>query len=133
MRVWYWPWVRPQCPDKMDDRTCEAAGGVAGALGDGNEPSYPAPPGRIAGAFTAIAGSRNLSSLATVATALLAADCDQALDALMTAVHRHTGGHCHDDMALLLSGTRCVPAQQRQRARAGGCQDVSVPAESSPA
>lgn len=37
-----------------------------------------------------------------MATALLAADCDQALDALMTAVHRHTGGHCHDDMALLL-------------------------------
>jgi hypothetical protein len=37
-----------------------------------------------------------------IATALLAADCDQALDALMTAVHRHTGGHGHDDMALLL-------------------------------
>ena len=37
-----------------------------------------------------------------IATALLAADCDQALDALMTAVHRHTGGSGHDDMALLL-------------------------------
>ena len=37
-----------------------------------------------------------------IATALLAADCDQALDALMAAVHRHTGGHGHDDMALLL-------------------------------
>jgi serine phosphatase RsbU (regulator of sigma subunit) len=37
-----------------------------------------------------------------IATALLAADCDQALDKLMTAVHRHTGGHAHDDMALLL-------------------------------
>jgi sigma-B regulation protein RsbU (phosphoserine phosphatase) len=37
-----------------------------------------------------------------IATALLAADCDQALDTLMTAVHRHTGGHSHDDMALLL-------------------------------
>ena len=37
-----------------------------------------------------------------IATALAAADCDQALDALMTAVHRHTGGHAHDDMALLL-------------------------------
>jgi phosphoserine phosphatase RsbU/P len=37
-----------------------------------------------------------------IATALLAADCDQALDALMTAVHRHTGGHGHNDMALLL-------------------------------
>jgi hypothetical protein len=31
-----------------------------------------------------------------------AADCEQALDTLMTAVHRHTGGHGHDDMALLL-------------------------------
>ena len=37
-----------------------------------------------------------------IATAFAAADCDQALDALMTAVHRHTGGHGHDDMALLL-------------------------------
>ena len=37
-----------------------------------------------------------------IATALLAADCDQALDALLAAVHRHTGGHGHDDMALLL-------------------------------
>lgn len=37
-----------------------------------------------------------------IATALLAADCDQALDTLMTAVDRHIGGHGHDDMALLL-------------------------------
>ena len=37
-----------------------------------------------------------------IATALAAAGCDQALDALITAVHRHTGGHNHDDMALLL-------------------------------
>jgi phosphoserine phosphatase RsbU/P len=37
-----------------------------------------------------------------IATALLAADCDQALDTLMTAVDRHTGGHRQDDMALLL-------------------------------
>jgi phosphoserine phosphatase RsbU/P len=37
-----------------------------------------------------------------IATALLATDCDQALDKLMTAVHRHTGGHRHDDIALLL-------------------------------
>jgi hypothetical protein len=37
-----------------------------------------------------------------IATALLAADCDQALDTLLTAVHRHTGGHGHDDMAVLL-------------------------------
>ncbi len=37
-----------------------------------------------------------------IAAALLAADCDQALDTLLTAVHRHAGGHGHDDMALLL-------------------------------
>ncbi len=37
-----------------------------------------------------------------IATALLAPDCDQALDTLMRAVDRHTGGHVHDDMALLL-------------------------------
>jgi serine phosphatase RsbU (regulator of sigma subunit) len=37
-----------------------------------------------------------------IAAALAAADCEQALDTLMTAVHRHTGGHDHDDMALLL-------------------------------
>ena len=37
-----------------------------------------------------------------IATALLAAGCDQALDTLMTAVHRHTGGRSHDDIALLL-------------------------------
>jgi phosphoserine phosphatase RsbU/P len=37
-----------------------------------------------------------------ITTALTAPDCDQALDALMTAAHRHTGGHSHDDIALLL-------------------------------
>ena len=37
-----------------------------------------------------------------IETALTAPDCDQALDTLMTAVHRHTGGHAHDDIALLL-------------------------------
>ena len=37
-----------------------------------------------------------------IATALAAPDCDQALDTLMTAAHRHTGGHAHDDIALLL-------------------------------
>jgi phosphoserine phosphatase RsbU/P len=37
-----------------------------------------------------------------IAAALAAADCDQALDALMTAVHRHTGGRGYDDIALLL-------------------------------
>ena len=38
----------------------------------------------------------------TIATALAAPGCDQALDTLMTAAHRHTGGHAHDDIALLL-------------------------------
>ena len=37
-----------------------------------------------------------------IAAALAAADCEQALDRLMTTVHRHTGGHGHDDMAVLL-------------------------------
>ena len=37
-----------------------------------------------------------------IATALAAADCEQALDTLMATVHQHTGGHGHDDMALLL-------------------------------
>ena len=37
-----------------------------------------------------------------IAAALAAADCDQALDTLMATVHRHTGGHGHDDIALLL-------------------------------
>jgi sigma-B regulation protein RsbU (phosphoserine phosphatase) len=37
-----------------------------------------------------------------VGTALLAPGCDQALDTLIRAVHQHTGGHAHDDMALLL-------------------------------
>ena len=37
-----------------------------------------------------------------IAAALAASDCEQALDTLMTAVHRHTGGQCHDDIALLL-------------------------------
>jgi len=37
-----------------------------------------------------------------IATALAAPDCDQALDELMRAVHRHTGGRADDDIALLL-------------------------------
>jgi phosphoserine phosphatase RsbU/P len=37
-----------------------------------------------------------------IATALATPDCDQALDTLLTAVHRHIGGHGHDDIALLL-------------------------------
>ena len=37
-----------------------------------------------------------------IATALLAPGCDQALDTLMRAVDRHTAGHAHDGMALLL-------------------------------
>jgi phosphoserine phosphatase RsbU/P len=45
-----------------------------------------------------------------IATALAAADCEQVLDTLMTAVYRHTGGHGHDDMALLLLEHR-VPSR----------------------
>jgi len=50
-----------------------------------------------------------------IATALLAADCDQALDTLVTAVRRHIGGRSHDDMALLLLEYGAYPAQRRQR------------------
>ncbi len=34
-----------------------------------------------------------------IETALLAPDCEQALDTLIRAVQQHTGGHAHDDMA----------------------------------
>jgi serine phosphatase RsbU (regulator of sigma subunit) len=37
-----------------------------------------------------------------IGSTLHASDCDQALDTLIRAVDRHTGGHAHDDMALLL-------------------------------
>ncbi len=54
-----------------------------------------------------------------IATALLTGDCDQALDTLMTAVHRHTSGHGHDDMALLLleHGANGQPAAAPTAAR----------------
>jgi hypothetical protein len=58
-----------------------------------------------------------------IAAALTAADCDQALDTLMTAVHRHTGGHGHDDIALLLLEHGTYPRSSANRhpapARAG--------------
>jgi phosphoserine phosphatase RsbU/P len=44
-----------------------------------------------------------------IATALQVADCNRALDTLITAVHRHTGGHAHDDMALLLLENSASP------------------------
>lgn len=37
-----------------------------------------------------------------IAAALLAPDCDEALDTLITTVQQHTSGHAHDDLALLL-------------------------------
>ena len=65
-----------------------------------------------------------------IATALLAADCDQALDTLMTAVRRHTGGQGHDDMALLLLEYGAYPhSSANGHPRPGRCQDASVPAE----
>jgi phosphoserine phosphatase RsbU/P len=59
-----------------------------------------------------------------IATAFLTAGCDQALDTLMTAVDRHTGGHSHDDIALLLlehgthphTSERAPPPRSRQDA-----------------
>ena len=58
-----------------------------------------------------------------IAAALLAPDCDQALDILMRAVDRHTGGHAHDDMALLLLEYGCSQGELRTRHEALGGGD----------
>jgi sigma-B regulation protein RsbU (phosphoserine phosphatase) len=52
-----------------------------------------------------------------IATALAAPGCDQALDTLMQAVHRHTGGHAHDDIALLLLEHRTPAPSSANRPR----------------
>jgi phosphoserine phosphatase RsbU/P len=62
----------------------------------------------------------------TIATALLAPDCDQVLDTLITAVHRHTGGHARDDMALLLLEHGASP-----RSSANG-RTATIPAVAAP-
>jgi phosphoserine phosphatase RsbU/P len=62
-----------------------------------------------------------------IARALLAADCDQALDRLITAVHRHTGGHCHDDMALLLLEHGAYPRSSANGHRAQAVAEVAAP------
>ena len=65
-----------------------------------------------------------------IATALLAAGCDQALDTLMTAVHRHTGGHGHDDMALLLLEYGALPHNSANgHPRPGHYQDANLRAD----
>ena len=61
-----------------------------------------------------------------IETALLASDCDQALDTLITAVHQHTRGHAHDDMALLLLEHSASP-----RSSANG-HTAAVPAAAAP-
>ena len=61
-----------------------------------------------------------------IGTALLAADGNQALDTLMRAVDRHTGGHAHDDMALLLLEHGGLP-----RSSANG-HPAAVPAAAAP-
>lgn len=61
-----------------------------------------------------------------IATALAAPDCDQAVDTLMRAVHRHTSGHVHDDIALLLL-ERCASAPSS----ANG-QPTAIPAPQRP-
>jgi phosphoserine phosphatase RsbU/P len=66
-----------------------------------------------------------------IATALLAADCDQALDALMTAVHRNAGRHGHDDVALLLLENGAYPhTSAKEQPRPGRCEDASERAQS---
>lgn len=52
-----------------------------------------------------------------IATALAAPDCNRALDTLMTAVHRHTGGHANDDIALLLLEHGALPPSSTAEAR----------------
>ena len=67
-----------------------------------------------------------------IATALLAADCDRALDTLMTAVCRHTRGHSHDDMALLLLEYGAYPrSSANEHLRPRSSQDTTVPADGS--
>jgi phosphoserine phosphatase RsbU/P len=61
-----------------------------------------------------------------IESALLAPGCDQALDTLMKAVDKHTGGHAHDDMALLL-----LEHGASSRTSANGQQPV-VPAAAVP-
>ena len=64
-----------------------------------------------------------------IASALLAADCDQALDTLMTAVCRPTAGHGHDDMALLLLEYGAYPhSSANEQLHPRSCQEP-VPAE----
>jgi phosphoserine phosphatase RsbU/P len=65
-----------------------------------------------------------------IATAILAADCDQALDALMTAVRRNTGRHGHDDVALLLLEHGAYPhTSAKEQPRPGRCEDASARAQ----
>ena len=65
-----------------------------------------------------------------IATALAAVDCDQALDKLMAAVRRHTGGHGHDDMALLLLEYDAYPHNSASgHPRPRRCQAASLRAE----
>ena len=66
-----------------------------------------------------------------LATALLTAGCDQALDTLMTAVDRHTGGHSHDDIALLLLEHGTHPHTSERAPPPRSCQDADVAAKAS--
>jgi serine phosphatase RsbU (regulator of sigma subunit) len=59
-----------------------------------------------------------------IAAALADADCDQALDTLMAAVHRHTRGHCHDDIALLLLEHSAGRAPARRGREAGSYRSL---------
>jgi serine phosphatase RsbU (regulator of sigma subunit) len=66
-----------------------------------------------------------------IAAALLAVDCDQALDSLLAAVHRHTGGHGHDDIALLLLEHGTDPHNSANRHPAQVVPSVNIAAETS--
>jgi sigma-B regulation protein RsbU (phosphoserine phosphatase) len=56
-----------------------------------------------------------------IAAALDAPDCEQALDTLVEAVHRHSGNRTHDDMALLLLENQAPPVA----AAAGGVRPAT--------
>jgi phosphoserine phosphatase RsbU/P len=63
----------------------------------------------------------------TIEAALLASDCDQALDSLMRAVDKHTGGHIYDDMALLLLEHDAVAPSRVIRYANGHAATVPLP------
>src|SRR5262249_26624484 len=59
-----------------------------------------------------------------ITAALAGHDCEQALDTLMAAGHRHTSGHCHDDIALLLLQHSPGLGAGEEKARGRTCRSL---------